>query len=126
MGLYFMGLTNKQKKKMGFEIDEGKTIDWENEEEACAQMKQLVPELEDWVTAVIWRILDEAKSDPEGMDIDKLHASALSILTDVTNNHMVAAGGVGQVEVTLVIDKMMNMVTEARNESRLVIENEKN
>ena len=74
--LYLMGTTNEQKKMMGIEIDESKTMIWENEEEACAWMKQLVPGLEDWATAIIWQILDDAKSDPEGMDIDKLHASA--------------------------------------------------
>ena len=94
--LYFMGMTNEQKKKIGFEIDESKTMDWENEEEACAWMKQLVPGLEDWATAIIWQILDDEKSDPEGMDIEKLHASALSILGEATMNHMVAAGGKGQ------------------------------
>ena len=54
--LYFMGMTIEKKRLLGFEIDESKTIVWENEEEACAWMKQLVPGLEDWATAIICQI----------------------------------------------------------------------
>ena len=126
--LYFAGLTNVQKKKMGFEIDEGQLIDWENGEEACVQLEQLWPELEAGCGAAwIVHILDVAKSNPEGMDIDKLRASALSmsILTETTINHMVAAGGMGQDWSSLVIDKIDDMVYEARSESRLVVEKKK-
>jgi len=92
--LYFMGMTNGQKKKMGCEwLDESKTMDWEDEEEACAWMMMLVPNLEEWAAAIIWQVLDYAKlCDPEGLDIEQLHASVLSILNEATNIHMVAAG----------------------------------
>ena len=92
--LYFMGMTNGQKKKMGHEwLDESKTTDWEDEEEACAWMMKLVPNLEEWAAVIIWQVLDYAKSYPEGLDIEQLHASVLSILNEATNiQYMVAAG----------------------------------
>ena len=39
-------MKNEQKKEMSLGIDEGKAIDWENEEVTLAQMTQLVPDLE--------------------------------------------------------------------------------
>ena len=122
--LYIRGLTSEEKKGLRLGIDAGKAMDWENEEVACSQMKQLVPCLKDWETAIIWQILNDAKSYPEGMDVEKLHASAQSILVGVTKIYM-AAGRIGRKLSSLVMEKMMNMVTEARNESRLVSEKEK-
>ena len=96
--LYFMGMTKGQRKKMGCEwLDESKTMDWEDEEEACAWMMMLVPNLEEWAAAIIWQVLDYAKSDPEGLDIEQLHASVLCILNEATNIDMVAAGEGGGV-----------------------------
>ena len=126
--LYFMGMTNGQKKKLGYEwLDESKTMDWEDEEEACAWMMMLVPNLEEWAAVIIWQVLDYAKSDPEGLDIEQLHASVLSILNEATNIHMVAAGEGGDLaslDRWSLIEVMEDMVTEARNESRPVIEKE--
>ena len=87
-------------------LDESKMMDWEDEEEACAWMMMLVPNLEEWAAAIIWQVLDYAKSDPEGLDIEQLHASVLSILNEATNIHMVAAGegGGGGLAGQVVID----------------------
>ena len=126
--LYLMGMTKERRKKMDCEwLDESKMVDWEDEEEACAWMMMLVPNLEEWAAAIIWQVLDYAKSDPEGLDIEQLHASVLSILNEATNIHMVAAGERGNLaslEDWELIQLMENMATEARKESRPVIEKE--
>ena len=60
-------MTKERRKKMDCEwLDESKMVDWEDEEEACAWMMMLVPNLEEWAAVIIWQILDDAKSDPEG------------------------------------------------------------
>jgi hypothetical protein len=44
---------SEQKKEMASVIDEGKTIDWENKEKVCAQLTQLMPNLEEWACMVV-------------------------------------------------------------------------
>ena len=55
------------------------------------------------------------------MDIKKLHGDAMSIAKDVTKNWLVAAGGGEETMFSLVMKRVMEMVTKARKQSALKI-----
>ena len=94
-------------------------IDWKDKDGASATLRKLRPEMTKCQCELIWRVMDDARKDPEEMDITSLYASATSIAKDVTKLDLVAAGADEETMFALVIKKMVRMVTEARKESRL-------
>jgi hypothetical protein len=92
-------------------------IEWKNKDIASATLHKLRPEMNKWECELIWRVTDDARKDPEEMDIEKLYASATSIATENTTNYLVAAGGNKESMFALVMDKMMEMVAKERKRS---------
>ena len=43
-----------------------------------AMLAKIMPTLEKWEIGLLWQVLEDAKEDPEGMDITKLYESAMS------------------------------------------------
>ena len=82
-------------------------------------LAKVMPALEKWEIGLLWQVLEDARKDPEGMDIKKLHEGAMWIAKDVTKNYLVAAGGEEETMFSLVMKKMMEMVTKARKQSTL-------
>jgi hypothetical protein len=82
-------------------------IDWKNKDGACAALAKLRPEMGKWECELIWRVIGDARKDPEEMDITKLYASATSIAKDVTKNDLVAAGANKETMFALVLKKMV-------------------
>ena len=69
-------------------------IDWMDKEKACAQLRVQLPDVENWGIELLWEVMEEVKKDPEGMDIEKLHADAISSLEVITMPYVVPAGAV--------------------------------
>ena len=90
---------------------------WADKGIGCAMLAKIMPELEKWEIGLLWQVLEDARKDPEGMDIKKLYESAMSIAKEVTKNYLVAAGGEDETMSSLVMKKMMEMVTKARKKS---------
>jgi hypothetical protein len=99
-------------------------IDWMNKEKACAQLRVQLPEVENWGIELLWEIMDEVRKDPEGMDIKKLHADAMSSLEAIANSYVVAAGGSGVTMYSLVMKKWMKLISVARKQSLEKIKSE--
>jgi hypothetical protein len=71
-----------------------------------------MPDSEKWEIEILWKILDDARRHPEGMDIEKLQNDALSILKDVAKKYLAAAGGGEDTCFSLMMKKMMALVDE--------------
>ncbi len=69
-----------------------------------------MPKLEKWETGLLWQVLEDARKDPEEIDIKKLHEDAMSIAKDVSKNYLVAAGDEDETLFSLVMKKLMEMV----------------
>ena len=82
-----------------------------------AMLAKIMPTLEKWEIGLLWQVLEDAKDDPEGMDITKLYESAMSIAKEVTKNYLVAAGDEDETLFSLVMKKLMEMVAKARKKS---------
>ena len=92
-------------------------IEWKDKDIASATLLKLRPEMKKWECELIWRVIGDARKDPEEMDIEKLYASATSIATDNTTNYLVAAGENKESMFALVMKKMMEMVAKERKRS---------
>jgi len=92
-------------------------IEWKDKDIASATLLKLRPEMKKWECELIWRVIDDARKDPEEMDIEELYASATSVATENTTNYLVAAGGNKESVFALVMDKMMEMVAKEREQS---------
>ena len=92
-------------------------LNWADKGTGCAMLAKVMPVLEIWEIGLLWQVLEDARKDPEGMDIKKLHKSAMSIAKDVTKNYLTAAGGEDETRFSLVMKKMMEMVIKARKKS---------
>ena len=57
-------------------------LDWTDKGEACATLSKHMLKMENWQIGLIWQILEDARKDPEEMDINKLHEDAMSIAKD--------------------------------------------
>ena len=68
-----------------------------------AMLAKIMPKLEKWEIGLLWQVLEDAKDDPEGMDITKLYESAMSIAKEVTKNYLAAAGDEDETMFSLVI-----------------------
>ena len=76
-----------------------------------------MPKLEKLEIGLLWQVLEDAKDDPEGMDITKLYESAMSIAKGVAKHHLVAARVEDETLFSLVMKKLMEMVAKARKTS---------
>jgi hypothetical protein len=92
-------------------------IEWKDKDIASATLLKLRPEMNKWECELIWRVIDDARKDPEEMDIKKLYASATSIAKDITKNYLVAAGENKESMFALVMKNMMEMVAKERKRS---------
>ena len=61
-----------------------------------AMLAKIMPTLEKWEIGLLWQVLEDAKEDPEGMDITKLYESAMSNAKAIVKNYLVAAGDGGE------------------------------
>ena len=82
-----------------------------------AMLAKVMPKLEKWEIGLLWQVLEDAKDDPEGMDITKLYESAMSIAKEIVKNYLVAARVEDETLFSLVMKKLMEMVAKARKES---------
>jgi hypothetical protein len=92
-------------------------IEWANKEKACAQLRVYMPDVEKWGIELLWNMMEEVRKDPEGLDIEKLHADAVSSLDEVTSSYEVAAGGSDVTMYSLVMKKWMKVISVARKRS---------
>ena len=82
-----------------------------------AMLAKIMPTLEKWEVGLLWQVLEDAKEDPEGMDITKLYESAMSKARAITKDYSMAASGEGETLYSLVMKKLMEMVAKARKDS---------
>ena len=52
-----------------------------------AMLAKIMPTLEKWEIGLLWQVLEDAKDDPEGMDITKLYESAMSAAKATAENY---------------------------------------
>ena len=82
-----------------------------------AMLAKIMLTLEKWEIGLLWQVLEDAKDDPEGMDITRLYESAMSVARVIAKNYLVAARVEGETLFSLVMKKLMEMVAKARKES---------
>jgi hypothetical protein len=95
--------------------DDGKLLQWNDKKRLCEQLMELSPKCEKWGIDLFVNILNTAKQDPEGLDIERLRTDAVAILKDVTKEYLAAAGDGGHTSSSLMIDKTILLVNEERN-----------
>ena len=54
-------------------------IDWKEKDGDCATLLKHMPKMDKWEIELIWQVIEDARTDPEEMDIEKLYARATSI-----------------------------------------------
>ena len=99
----------KEQKEDGIETvvvqDDGKLLQWNDRKRLCEQLEKLSPKCEKWGIDLFVNILNTAKQDPEGLDIEKLRIDAVAILKDVTKEYLAAAGDGGHTSSSLTIER---------------------
>ena len=118
----------KEQKEDGKETvvvqDDGKLLQWNDRKRLCEQLKELSPKCEKWGIDLFVKILNTAKQDPEGLDIERLRTDAVAILKDVTKEYLAAAGDGGHTSSSLMIDKTILLVNEERKRTYDKLKNE--
>jgi hypothetical protein len=97
--------------------DDGKLLQWNDKKRVCEQLSELSPKCEKWGIELFWKILDDAKKDPEGMDIERLRIDAVAIFKDVAKVYLAAAGDGGHTSSSLTIERTITLVNEERKQS---------
>jgi hypothetical protein len=107
-----------EEKDVGMDTVTTEEIEWKDKDRASATLLKLSPEMNNWECELIWRAIDDdARKDPEEMDIEKLYASATSIAKDNTKKDLLVAGGNKESMFALVMKRMMEMVAKERKRS---------
>ena len=110
-------LLGDEEKDVGMVTVTTEEIEWKDKDRASATLLKLSPEMNKWECELIWRVIDDARKDPEEMDIEKLYASATSIAEDNTKKDLLVAGGNKESMFALVMKSMMEMVAKERRRS---------
>ena len=74
-----------------------------------AMLAKIMPTLEKWEIGLLWQVLEDAKDDPEGMDITRFYESAMSVARAIAENYLVAARDEDETMFSLVIKKSQPM-----------------
>ena len=106
-----------EEKDVGMDTVSTEEIEWKDKDRASATLCKLSPELNAWQCELIWTVIDDARKDPEEMDIEKLYASATSIAEVNTKKELLVAGGNKESMFALVMKSMMEMVAKERKRS---------
>ena len=106
-----------EEKDVGMVTVSTEEIEWKDKDRASATLLRLSPELNTWECELIWTVIDDARKDPEEMDIEKLYASATSFAEVNTKKDLLVAGGNKESMFALVMKRMMEMVAKERKRS---------
>jgi hypothetical protein len=112
-----VGTGEDEEKDVGMDTVTTEEIEWKDKDMASATLLKLRPEMNKWECELIWRAIDDARKDPEEMDIEKLYASATSIAKDNTKINLVVAGENKESMFALVMKEMREMVAQERKRS---------